>query len=628
MCDVNESRPKPGHKTGEPMWALDDDTARAEWVVDPTAESLQASAWRDPRVLPKPFCIEVGRRVLLAQLQASEWILRRTEKLDLTVEQAVRRTIALEFLVPNSAPVFIDHDGRRLRLVPLSLMRRRTLIGLRMRDEDGRALTLPGLRLTQQLDQSVLLAAAASRQADDWQTSDNLSRAEVQDWIVPAVSGTLHQVQRAYNELAHAEPDSTLGQLRADDLFMNTANRLRHNFTLYLLLDEDDGRHRLLTLQFEEPTDWRYQRPRREEVPSGSHAGEWRYAPGQPSWRHWRAVLARVGLASTRLRFQIPGAEYAASYHVELAAPPGICIVEATLLAGRPNDPDRHISIDQVVGHAPTVGLHALEIPNGSLCRLQGDFRVTARGWLSTMTIATLVIFLLLVTVVVHEWPDGPRAPRDETDTLEITNAILLLVSAAGAAATMVAQRDFSGMAARLVAGLRAAITAALALPVIAAGILIYAGRDSNVLSPKVGLGILIGLTGLACMFFILTLLAWLGSWRHERRPMIQESPWDMTRFSEDVTPAMPELWKPDRDFNVVTKEAKFNTAAVGIGTAEGWHSRYSWTDDAQIQAVDILERRNWLGHCRESDPSLCQRKGLTCALKSPRPSTKRTGAT
>jgi hypothetical protein len=183
-------------------------------------------------------------------------------------------------------------------------------------------------------------------------------------------------------------------------------------------------------------------------------------------------------------------------------------------------------------------------------------------------------------------------------------------------------------MAARLVAGLRAAITAALALPVIAAGLLIYAGRDSNVLSPKVGLGILIGLTGLACMFFILTLLAWLGSWRHERRPLIQESPWDMTRFSEDEVPAMPDLWKPERDFNVVTRKAKFNTAAVGIGTAEGWHSRYSWTDKAQIQAVSDLERRNWLDPCRDSDLSLCHRGGVTCALKSLRTSTKGTKPT
>ena len=70
--------------------------------------------------------------------------------------------------------------------------------------------------------------------------------------------------------------------------------------------------------------------------------------PGSRKHERWLAVF---GLAPTRIRFQVPAAERAASYHSELVAPEGVRIEKATLLAGRPNEPTRRPTEDHVIGH-------------------------------------------------------------------------------------------------------------------------------------------------------------------------------------------------------------------------------------------------------------------------------------
>lgn len=569
------------------IWAARGKSDRGlSWRIDPVAESLEASYRRleNPAdgAYPHAFCHEVGRRLLLAQMQMNSWILRRVEKVDLNAEQAARRRVTLELVVPRDAPLFIDVDERRLRCVPLSVLRRRTLIGLDIRDEDGKAICLPGLRMTQSLDQSLLLAAVAS--SPQGMATDDLVAA-AQDWASDAISGPLEKVRDAYVKLSGEQSPMTQA-LGANPLFMHVAHRMRHNFTLYAFLDEDDGRHRLISISFEEPTDWRYQRPTLEPEPGSTEP--LCYAAGTPEWS-LRGSLGRFGLRSTRIRFQVPGAESAASFHFELAAPRDVQIVRATLLAGRPNaPPHRRPSFDRVLGHSPTVGLHAVEVPHGSLCRVQADFRVSARGWLSTMVIATLAILALMVTVAIHS------RHRSQLGETEVTNAILLLVTAVAAAAALVAQRDFVGMAARFVTGVRAVVTATLALPIIAAGFLAFRG-PSELFSDDHAFAALLVLTALSFFAFILTAVAWGESWWRERRKMFQESPWDMT---EPGRPASPRRTKKSqrleeafaKGYLDVVRHCKFNTPAVGVASAEGWYGTYEWDDEKQSGAVEALQ--------------------------------------
>jgi hypothetical protein len=629
MTEDPRTRKVPEHRGGAPAWA-----ARAQtddepvWPFVPLALSLEASAWRHPDDLEQPFCVEVGRRLLLAQLQSSEWILRRVEKLDMSRQEAVRRAITLELLVPEDAPVFVDSEGGRLRCVPVSLMQRRTLVGLDIRDERGDSVTMPGIRLTQQLDQAAVLAAAACSTVDETPGTVRDLTPEALGWIGAYISGTREQVQAAYVRLADGSEASLAGPA-VDPLFANAVHRFRHGFTLYVFLDESHGRHRLIHLSFEEPTDWRYQKPRIGAPVShpalAGAPGDRHYTVGVPGMTI-RGVLARLGLIPQRVRFQVPGAEYAASFHFELSAPPGVRIVRATLLAGRPNDPRRHVSLDEVRGHTPTVGLHAVEVPNGSLCRVQADLCLAARGYLGMMLVANIAMVLLLGVVITHASPDRAMEPD------EVTNVILFLISAVAAAAALVAQGDIGGLSARFITAVRVLTTAALAFPVITAVFLTFEGHRDSITSIATTYHVLQGLFVASVVICAGTLLAWLGSWVRERASLVSESPWDMTRAGPPRrTVNRVVAWKKavqakshtPEDFNDVLRQYHFHSAAVGINSAEGWHTVYAWDDAKQYNAVAALEACRWLGGAADTNPgrpsfaSTCARRSDRCPSAS-----------
>jgi hypothetical protein len=290
-------------------------------------------------------------------------------------------------------------------------------------------------------------------------------------------------------------------------------------------------------------------------------------------------MAAAVGFRPTRVRFQIPAAENAASYHFEITAPEGVHIVRATLLAGRPNNPRRHVSMDDVVGHQPTVGLHAVEIPNGALCRAQVDLRVPTRGWLSTVLLSCWLIFAVLGSVWYHL--KGKTAVTWSND--QLTNVALLLVTVSAASATFIAQRDAGGVAARMVTWLRALGALSIALPAVAVAFLVYEKGSSGptqVFDKSVG-NIVLALCVVSFLTASIILVTWVRTFWDERRSVVQQSPWDQTSDTrrELVT-----------NFMTGTKRFHFDTAAVGIESAEGWHERYTWTDKAQWRAVEELD--------------------------------------
>jgi hypothetical protein len=549
------------------------------WTLDPTQLALEGSAWRQD-VLPTAFCNEVGRRLLLAELEFSEWILRRVEKIDLSKDRSVSRKIALEYSLRDDAPTFAT-EGQRLRVIPLSLMRRRTLVSLKLEDADGNAVLMPGLRLTQQLDQAILLAAAADLEPG------LAADPEVVRFVQLAIAGDLSQVIESYQDFDTARR-GPLARLREHDLFRLVANRFRHNFTLYTFVDVSkgptQGGHRLIRLSFDEPISWGYQEPQLLEVQPNPPVYD--YVPGRTRRITARRALAALGLRPIRVRFQIPGAECAASYHLEIASPPGLQIVQAALLAGRPNNPERHASEDVVTGHTPVVGLHAVEIPNGSLCRAQIDLGVPTRGWLAAMAASSMAICGVLLSVAMHT-----RFLGNED---AINNLDLILVSTAAAAATIVTQRSAGGVAERFVTGLRALGTACILLPLVVAGIITYADlAGSRHLERNTWLA-----TGAALAIVVILLGALVRSWWSQRHAVARESPWDQTDSSRDEG----TIRSPRPDFMASLDQLGFDTPAVGVRSAEGWFERYEWNDELQWQAVTRLRT----AHAQRLRPPTC----------------------
>jgi hypothetical protein len=604
----------------------------ARWRFDPTELALGASADMVDSKLPNVLCPEIGRRLLLAQLQYSSWVLRRVEKVQFERERSVSRRLTIEFLIRADAPVF-THKGKEYWLVPLSIMQRRTLVNLDLRDESGDSVSLPGLRLNQQLDQS-LLAAAAAVSAPETMRPESPGRKFVQTVVAGRkleVDAEFDRFER-FREMRRSGPnfeDDGLDPLRESPLFTETLYRLRRNFTLYLFLPVERGRHRLLRMSFDEPTSWKYQmamlgvntdpprglrhRASVKDVDGDPVAKDvYHYRPGfRAPWKY--GFFSAIGLTPTQIRFQIPSAEHAASYHFEATAPLGLRIVRSTLIAGRPNNPRRHVSADHQEGHSPVIGLHATGIPYGSLCRAQVDLRLPTGGWLTTLWVSCWLIFAVLASVAYH-WARG-FATSWNAD--QATNICVLLVSTSAGVAAILAQREFGGLAARLVVWMRALGLTAIALPVVMAAFLAYSSGKPTVAQAQwqqLSSYVTTAIAGLIAVYITLVWsLSKYGEWRVDaidRRPAphrarrvdlrghirarlarnVIDSPWDMTQPSPRTSAENAvEQAHIDEDFTKVVQKYKFDRPSIGIRSAEGWHEWYAATDDSHQADIDAV---------------------------------------
>ncbi|SNS54277.1 hypothetical protein SAMN06893096_10512 [Geodermatophilus pulveris] len=585
MDDGSEGRAASnGSATTRTTTAPAADPPELEWAADPIKLALDGSALARGGRVPEPFCIEVGRRLLLAQLEFSRWVLRRVETVSFGEGRSVLRRTTIELRVPDEAPVFVieQPDGKTEScwLVPLTVMKRRTLVDFHLAKEDGTPITPLGLRLNQQLDESMLLAAAA--------TLDPPGE-EVRQFAEQVVAGDREVVEAAIRRYEEARWGRQLARLRHHALFVMTLDRLRYNFTQYVLLPQGSGRHRLLSMSFVEPVAWRYQHP----ALTRESDGRWLYEPMKPAPWNLGHLASELGLVPTRVRLQIPAAEHAASYHLEVEAPPGVRIVAATLLAGRPHEPEhedgrQRFTLDSQRGDSLTVGLHGVEVPQNSLCRAHLELRVQRMGWLTTLLSVTVAVMLVLGTLAGHVlWQEAPDPDQD-------TNAVVLLIATSAAAAAFLSQRDFTGVAARLIVGMRAVGAASMALPVVAAGVLTYEDvtrpealqllqlPEPASTSTKAFISFLALASAALCALVAVT---WFRTRGAEKD--VVTSPWDQSRQA-----------RPDRDeearvkelsYGEALKEYGFREPAVGVRSSEGWHHVYRWLDPDFEQASEDL---------------------------------------
>jgi hypothetical protein len=545
------------------------------WERDPTEHALEASTWRSlddsrsgPANASPPLCNELGRRLLIAHLEASEWVLRRVERVSFDGDRGVHRQITVELLVPDGAPEFVDNAGNRFWLLPLSVMWRRTLVNLELKDEHGQNISTAAVRLAEELDESMLLAAVAS--------CDARATSQVQSLVRKLVEGRRREVDECEEDVEDPTTD-LLANLSRCSLFMWAFRRLQRGSSLYTFLPVSSGRHRRLQMSFEEPTNWRYQKPLLERPNAESEDPECRYETDNPDLSRVD-LAARLGWRPTRIRFQVPSAELAAGYQFEVTAPDGVQVEKATLLAGRLNDPSRHVSVDHVEGHAPTVALRAYEIPNGSNCRVQLDIGIPTRGFLNTAFVSSWVIFIVLVLAgIPWVFRDVPWSPD------QMTNMVLVLITVAAGVATLISQRETGEVAARLVSRLRAMGAVAVTLPVAMAGTLVFlipsTGRDAR---PRWAEFLVASTAVAAFAIAVLVTKAWRRSMRIERKKVVEGSPLDRTtRTHVDNPPA---------DYWLAVDKYGFDSPAIGIRSAEAWHERYFWTDPKQRDAIVALK--------------------------------------
>jgi hypothetical protein len=542
--------------------------------IEPAYQALaKAKAFAEGQSLAD-FCDDCGRRLALASIRRSDWVVRRVEKVRFRDDRTVNRQISIDFLVREDAPVYEASGGQRFWLVPVSVMRRKTLVNFDLHDEDGHSIPLPGLRLTQHHDESVLRAVASIE-------LNGLLGAQAGEFIHDVIAGELDQVQERIDSLPSGDaPAEILRLVGNGGVFEALLRRLSFHYTLYAFIEADPcRRHRIIHMSIDEPLTLYHREPGLPDPRSATadrRAGSMSYKRGDPvPWWNRHRLGAAMGWMPTRVRFPVPAAENATSFHFEVEAPPGVEIVEASLLAGVPDLDDddsehpRRPSFDHVRLRLPTVGLHVTAVPNGSSSRAQVHLQVATRGWYTTMLLSCWATLLLLGAVLLHVHLNAVTTPAD---------TIVVLAGVAAAVATLIAQGEFPGMAGRLLTLPRALAAVEASLPLIAASLFLFSGPGPT---HRRQWELLI-LCSIAALITITITIAW---WQAHRRLTISRditSPWEMA-------PDLGRAAGVPRSFWEAARKYEYTKPAIRVDSSEAWHEHFGWTEEIEAHAQALL---------------------------------------
>jgi hypothetical protein len=98
---------------------------------------LDLASWSDLAA-----CQLCGLTMLKLFINSSAWVARRVEQVNFIDECTVRRRVSIDYVAPPCAVILGRPTGQPVRVLPLALMRRKSLVKFDLRDPDGRALPL------------------------------------------------------------------------------------------------------------------------------------------------------------------------------------------------------------------------------------------------------------------------------------------------------------------------------------------------------------------------------------------------------------------------------------------------------------------------------------------------------
>jgi hypothetical protein len=387
-------------------------------------------------------------RMLIAHPQ---WVHRRIDALEYRDDTTFRRRQSVHFTVPATAPQIRVAEAR-FRLVPLTTLRKETLVNFDCRDESGTA--LPVLTRTQQ----GLLAVQGMTGWAEALVDDACGEAldpDVADEIAALVTGD--EPTRELGRRAFAGGAGQRAVLGDDEFYALVLERLTDQFLLITLVDDVPGTQRVIKFSYEE-------------------LGELAPEP----WP--RAPLAALGWLPRRAASAAESLFSAESYHFEADLPPGIDVPVASLWVGA--DEDDMTCVDLDPGEHQRIALRSPGYERG-VAEVRWSVWPARRGWLRTAWFATVLAALTLGlgawrldTITAVSPADGVSAGAGAgagtvpagTRT-ELAAAVILAVI--GALGGLVARIEEHPLVTRILSWPRRLAALAALLPFVAAGSLV-----------------------------------------------------------------------------------------------------------------------------------------------------------
>jgi hypothetical protein len=434
-----------------------------------------------------------GLRLLNLLVNADRWVHRRIESVTFHDDRSVSRRVSVDFTVPRDAPR-LTINGCETLLIPLTTLRKKTLVHFDLRDEQGAPIPLLGLRQTQAL--TMVMMASWAKFLLGLPLGQPLECEDLDGMLQSVATGTQDELDAALKRFCHSDPRRSpmTTRLHCDPKFRVILYRMSDNFTLLTPVSpSDEMRRRIIKFSYDEPLSMKRK---------GLVDRRWRVAPwyqGLPS-----RVSGALGWSATTIRFPTPSSEHCQSYHFEVEAPSGTRIKEATLLADRLEKPEqdgerRYVSFDRVGGGFPRANVHVADVPSGSVSYALVSLRASVDGWLTTS------LYICWATAAVLGAVYFITANRGAQSNFDLATSVFATVTGG---VVSLAARPGHRMAGRLLRGARTITTLLGVLPFVAAALLLAPGTEIGDLR----LQILGGLTGAACVMALVVTGSWLRS--------------------------------------------------------------------------------------------------------------------
>lgn len=383
---------------------------------------------RPPEAVYAEATKEAGRHIFGLLLAEESWIHRRVETIDMLSTQFLRRSVSVDFTLPEGAVEALAIGRSGQTLVPLATLAKRPLRNFDLRDEGGAAVPVLGRDHNGSLAESTLVGVA--RRALDDAGGGEPSQGLIENLRQVAI-GDAGDAERAIADIVRAARAGNSREHQVvleDDAALFMLADLAGNYVLVALCD-DVSKRRVLKFSYEEPL----------EI-----AG-----PGVLEWLGWRPLLVEM---------EVPGVSRTASYHAEVVIPEELRF-EACLLYDM--DTDEVYAEDE---EADRAALHAARIPLGARTALLFGLRAERAGFpVMGCVIAWITGLLLLGGVVVGDL-DPDRAD----------SAASVLLAASAVFAGVVARSGEHRFVQALFAGPRLLLVTTAVSALCAAGALAY----------------------------------------------------------------------------------------------------------------------------------------------------------
>jgi hypothetical protein len=237
-------------------------------------------------------------------LRGASWVHRRVESVVFHDESTIRRRVSVDFTLPRGIPA-IPGLGQPVHYVPLTLLRKRTLVSFDLRDESGA--TLPMLTAAQ----NGAIAAAALIAIAEEVNGDTLPDAVATQLRAVATGSETSGTQAFYSLLEGGGPNAAARlRIMEEPRLLALAQDLATNFIVIAPLGDSAGKRRIIKFSYDEPV----------------------AAHGLTS-----AIAIQAPWQATRYVFRTPSAGDALSYHFEVEAPGDLEISTAGLRVRAPD---------------------------------------------------------------------------------------------------------------------------------------------------------------------------------------------------------------------------------------------------------------------------------------------------